>query len=314
VRASFIIPLYNCLPLTQAMLASLQATLPAGMEHEIILIDDGSTDGTREWLRTFADKRPFRLLLNERNLGYATTNNRAAEIARGEYLVLLNNDLILTPRWLEPMLSTHSSLRAPGIIGNVQRAVGTGKIDHTGFFVNSLGKMQQDVEWPTFFRRIKKVPAVTAACLLISRKLWHDLDGFDSQYRNGCEDIDLCFKALCRGLTNAVSLQSIVFHHISSAPGRRRHDEENTQKLTLRWRSLLSRLGTQARCRAFILRELNARVAYESPWASLQLGLQAAGFYRGPTKDGQRLIANAIDVETVRWARLPKQKPDGDRG
>src|SRR5687767_66385 len=104
MKVSFIIPLYNCLPLTQAMLASLQATLPAGLAHEIIFVDDGSTDGTREWLATLTAP-PFRVLLNERNLGYAIANNRAAAVARGEFLVLLNSDLVLQPGWLEPMLA-----------------------------------------------------------------------------------------------------------------------------------------------------------------------------------------------------------------
>jgi O-antigen biosynthesis protein len=77
VQVSFIIPLFNCLPLTQAMLASLRDTIPAGLTHEIVLVDDGSTDGTREWLGSLRDP-PFRAVFNERNLGYAAANNRAA--------------------------------------------------------------------------------------------------------------------------------------------------------------------------------------------------------------------------------------------
>ena len=94
MQVSFIIPLYNCLAHTQECLRTLQASLPAWLEHEIILVDDGSTDGTRAWLATLG--APCRVLLNERNAGYAAANNRGAAVARGRILVLLNNDLILS--------------------------------------------------------------------------------------------------------------------------------------------------------------------------------------------------------------------------
>ena len=138
MKASFIIPLYNCLPLTQAMLASLQSTLPTGLAHEIILVDDGSTDGTRAWLATLA--APCRALLNDRNLGFAATCNRGASVASGEFLFFLNNDLELLPNWLEPMLATFGRRPRAGIVGNVQLNFTTGAIDHTGVFFNHKGK------------------------------------------------------------------------------------------------------------------------------------------------------------------------------
>ncbi len=238
-RLSVVVPLYNCLPLTQAMLASLQATLPAGLAHEIIFVDDGSTDGTRAWLATLTAP-PFRVLLNERNLGYAVGNNRAAAVARGELLALLNNDLVLTPGWLEPMLAAHAALgpRA-GLIGNVQRDAKSGAVDHAGLVVNSTGKpvhlRRLPPPWSRAWRPVRPVPAVTGACLLVARDLWTQLGGFDEAYLNGGEDIDLGFRARALGRVNTVALRSVVRHHVSSSPGRKARDEQNSHRLACRW-------------------------------------------------------------------------------
>lgn len=235
---SFIIPLFNCLPLTRACIDSLEPTLPAGMRYEIVLVDDGSTDGTRLWLDTL--RPPFRVVLNERNLGYAAANNRGAAIAQGTNLALLNNDLVLRAGWLQPMLELQRLLgdRA-GLIGNVQRSVATGEIDHTGIVVNHQGKPVHRRAWPTFLARlqpIQRVTAVTGACVLVRRDLWTQLGGFDEGYMNGGEDIDLCLRAEAAGRINAVALRSVIDHHVSASPGRKRRDEENSYRLARRWR------------------------------------------------------------------------------
>ena len=244
MQVSFIIPLFNCLPLTQAMLVSLRATLPAGLTHEIIFVDDGSTDGTRDWLSTLASDPAIRVVLNERNLGYATANNRGATLARGEFLALLNNDLVLTRRWLAPMLATHRALGArAGLVGNVQLDARTGAVDHAGLVVNLCGKPVHNHALPPFpirlIRPIRRAPAVTGACVVIETTLWRQLGGFDEGYINGGEDIDLCFRARAAGRINAVALRSIVRHHVSSSPGRKARDEQNSHRLAQRWRAEL---------------------------------------------------------------------------
>lgn len=240
MRVSFIIPLYNCLPLTQAMLASLHATLPADLTYEIIYVDDGSTDGTRDWLATLKEP-PFRVVLNPRNLGYAGANNRGAALATGELLALLNNDLVLTPGWLEPILELHAALGTrAGLIGNVQLDAKSGIIDHSGIVINEQGKPIHLRRMPSWGERATRSawtpPALTGACMFLDRTLWQQLGGFDDAFMNGGEDIDLCFRARAAGRTNAVALRSVIRHHVSSSPGRKARDEQNSYRLAKKWR------------------------------------------------------------------------------
>jgi len=237
-----VVPLYNGLPLTQAMLASLQATLPPGLAHEIILVDDGSADGTRDWLATLRDP-PFRVVLNERNLGFAAANNRGAAVATGEFLALLNNDLMLTPGWLEPMLAAYARLgRRVGLVGNVQYRVADGALDHAGIGVTAQGKIEHLRALPTPATSLREVFAVTAACCLVRREDFLAVGGFDEGFVNGGEDVDLALQLRARGKRTVVALASSVRHHVSAARGpTTRRDEQNSRRLFQRWPAELER-------------------------------------------------------------------------
>jgi GT2 family glycosyltransferase len=133
------------------------------------------------------------------------------------------------------------------VVGNVQTAVDGGQVDHAGIRINLKGKPEHVRTLP--FRLLPRpaargaAEAVTGACLLIDRALWRELGGFDEGYLNGCEDVDLCFRAAEAGRRNVVALRSRVRHHVSSSPGRKRRDEANTRRLTLRWRDRLAAGG-----------------------------------------------------------------------
>ena len=307
MQVSFVIPLFNCLPLTQAMVASLQASLPAGLTHEIILVDDGSTDGTRQWLATLS--APFQVVLHERNLGYAAANNRGAGVARGEILALLNNDLVLPPGWLEPMLAAHRRLGSrAGLVGNVQRTVATGAVDHAGIALNLKGKLEHIRTLPIplfrFLFPVQSVAAVTGACLLLDRALWQELGGFDENFINGSEDVDLCLRALNASRVNVVILRSVVLHHVSASLGRKVHDEENTYRFTRHWRHELRHLVDRAWCWRYL----------EAYWPSMSdpaghvavRRMLAYILHLRCTPPSEALLAldTAIESEMVRWQEM----------
>jgi GT2 family glycosyltransferase len=309
VQVSFVIPLLDNLALTRVCVDSLRATLPAALTHEIILVDDGSTDGTRAWLATLAT--PFRVVLNDRNLGYATANNRAAALARGEFLALLNNDLVLLPRWLEPMLAAHRALgpRA-GLVGNLQLDARTAALDHAGIVINHQCKPVHDRTPPSHLERVlrptRRVPAVTGACLLIERALWQQLGGFDEAFVNGGEDIDLCFRARAVGRVNAVALRSVVRHHISQSANRKLRDEENSFRLARRWGDALARAA-----RAPLLdwcRSYHEQALAEPRDAERALARRAWLYANrvSPTPPLAALAAmhTALEIEFDRWEKL----------
>jgi GT2 family glycosyltransferase len=307
VKVSFIVPLFNCLPLTQAMVTSLQATVPGELAYEIILVDDGSTDGTRAWLATLPS--PFRVVLNERNLGYAGANNRGAAVAKGEFLVLLNNDLVLTPRWLEPMLAAHRQLASKaGVVGNIQRDVLTGAVDHCGISVTPKAKPEHDRDLPPIWIRllnpVKSVPAVTGACALVARNLWERLGGFDEGFSNGGEDVDFCFRAGADGLRNVVALRSVVRHHISASPGRKLRDEQNSRRLALKWRSQLERLALRRWCWDYLVRNWTTPNSALDHTAARSALLYALHLRPTPPAIAINGIRAAMDLELDRWAKL----------
>lgn len=241
MEISFIIPLFNRLDLTRPCLESLRASLPGGLSHEIILVDDGSTDGTRSWIVNLPSPA-FVVIFNDHRGGYAHASNRGARIARGRMLALLNNDLVFEAGWLEPMLAAFSRRRDVGIVGNRQVRADNEELDHAGIIVNLNGK-------PEHLNRSQRIPlkpfgysqrpAVTGACCLVPRQLFLELGGFDERFQNGGEDIDLCFQMRARQLKVLVANRSVVRHHISASPGRKDNDEQNSRRLCGKWRSRL---------------------------------------------------------------------------
>lgn len=241
-RISVVIPLYNHLVETQEMLQSLLASIEGRDDVEIVMNDDGSTDGTREWLDTLDDPR-LRVLKNPFNRGFSATCNAAARASRGEVLVLGNNDLVYAAGWLEPMLRVldDPALQA-GVVGNVQFAVSGNELDHVGVDVNYRGQLDHIRRYDPAEAGLEHAErfAVTAACCMLRREVFDAVHGLDERYVNGCEDMDLCFKVAARGLRHYVALTSVVRHHVSLTRSRASlQNERNSALLYREWGDLL---------------------------------------------------------------------------
>lgn len=231
---SIVTALFNQLDRTKEFLRSLEDTL-SDVSYEIILVDDASSDGTSEFLDEV--DATCRVLRNTENKGYAFANNRGAEAAKASVLAFLNNDLVLTPGWFEPMFDCLTSKERVGCVGNVQLDAAFGKIDHAGIYFEDDGFARHACKGRRFLatRSNFSVRAVTGACFLIEKELFLEVGGFDPGYTNGLEDIDLCLRLGERGLRHFVCTSSRVHHWVSSSRGRDVSSGANRRRFQERW-------------------------------------------------------------------------------
>ncbi|MBS0659825.1 MAG: glycosyltransferase [Verrucomicrobia bacterium] len=277
---SIIIPVHNRLDLTQICLRTIEETIGRRDDFEVIIVDDGSKDGTPQWTAQLPKPR-YRTLRQDPNRGYARANNAAAEIAHGRLLLLLNNDTELRPGWLEPMLQVHAMAPNVGIVGNIQIKHRTRTIDHAGVCFLVDGRPLHVAQGltripPGEFRRW---PAVTAACCLLERSLFLELGGFATDFRNGYEDVDLCLRAWQKGYRHYVAHGSVIEHHVSASPGRMAAEEANRAFFLQRWAEFL---GDWARRTAPPPAEAHPEHRRAEAWRYLRKHAYRPWRYNGP--------------------------------
>jgi len=301
MQLSIITPLFNRLDLTRAFVAALPGSLPPGLEWECLLIDDASTDGTRAWLESLS--LPFRVFHNEQNLGFAAACNHGAQEASGDVLALLNNDLVLSPGWLPPMLAALNRPRV-GLVGNVQRRVSDGAVEHAGVAVDRNGKVDHIRRLPSRPRGTRTVLAVTAACCLVRRTDFLVSGGFDVAFENGGEDVDFALKLRARGQRAVVCLDSVVRHHVSSSRGPASlRDERNSYRLCSRWREIILQETALAWAREAV-RFRQLRVGTEALRAGLACLPTTIGLAHRPPAIARQHAAHALLREEIRWKKL----------
>lgn len=241
---SIVIPVWNQLALTQQCLDRIGQNPPAA-NYEVIVVDNGSTDGSGAWLGGRQRSGAVRLIVNPKNAGFAVACNQGARVARGRYVLFLNNDTEPRAGWLDALLDTAERDPAVAAVGSrllypngtVQHA-GVGMIDdqrnHDPLQARNLG-VGLSADAPDV-NQVREFQALTAACLLVRTAALAAVGGFDEGYWNGYEDIDLCFKLREQGGRLVYQPASVVIHHESKSGAERfSRAGANIKRLHARW-------------------------------------------------------------------------------
>lgn len=182
---------------------------------EILVVNNGSTDDSAEFLRKNYPK--VRVAELKKNIGYAGANNVGVKEAKGEYVLLLNNDTEVAPDFLKPLLS---KIESDDSIGAVQPQIRnmedkkmidsigsfftfTGFLYHYGYFQSHKEKKYQ---------KELSVYSVKGACFLIRRKDYLKLGGIDESFVTYVEESDLCHRILLSGKKIIYVPKSVVYH------------------------------------------------------------------------------------------------------
>lgn len=246
--ATVIIPVYNNVLDTLLCLASL-LELEERHDFDVIVADDGSTDATAALVTSIGGI--VRYVRQPRNLGFLGNCNAAATQARGQTIILLNNDTLVFTGWLDGLLDPIAQFANVGLVGSklinwdgtLQEAGGIFWRDGSAW---NFGR-NQDAQAPEF-NYLKDVDYCSGASIAIPAAIWREVGGFDPVYSPAyCEDSDLAFRLREAGYRTLYSPASEVVHHEGRSHGRdvtsgiKAYQITNNAKFLERWRPVLER-------------------------------------------------------------------------
>ena len=240
-KVSLVIPVYAHCELTRACLESIRFHT-VDVSYEVIVVDDMADEDTKALLESVPGLQVVR---NEQNLGYLRSMNRGAEFARGQWLVLFNNDTEVTEGWLSVMLDCGESAEDVGVVtpkfvypdGSLNEAGGIVWRDGTGV---NYGRGDSPEKFQYEYRR--ETDYGSAAALMVRADFWREAGGFDERFLPMYyEDTDICFQARAHNLRVMYEPSAVVVHVEGATAGSdpstgfKRHQEQNRPKFVAKW-------------------------------------------------------------------------------
>ena len=207
---SVVIPNYNGEKYIVNCLLSVFAQEYSNLE--IIVVDDCSLDKSQALLKEFKN---IQLIVNQCNSGFAYSVNRGIEAANGEYILLLNNDVVLTHDFVEKIsLSAVNKEKVFSVSSKMIRFKERDLLDDTGDFMNLFGWgwKRGDGMPVRFFKKPDRVFSACAGAGLYRSSVFQEIGLFDENHFAYLEDIDIGWRALIEGYENRYEPRAVCYH------------------------------------------------------------------------------------------------------
>ena len=220
---SIIIPTFNNPHILKNCLEAIKENTRY-KNYEVILVNNNSFD--KKSLEII-NKSGHKVIKCSYKFNFSKINNFAVKYAKGEYLLFLNNDTIPQKDWLVPMLN-ECQKEDVGVVGS-KLLYSNNTIQHAGMafdakalrFFHSYRYQPANIKEASY---IREVHVVTGSCLMVKKRLFEQVGGFDEDYWVECQDSDLCLKIRKFNFKVVYTPYSVVYHREGATRGLVRED------------------------------------------------------------------------------------------